>query len=153
MPKTVMTNEEEYALPAGQPFQAELQSVTERTITYTRKKDGNGKKAGDQDSFTKWIWEFKITAGDFEGMTARGETEDRLTNREDNLVRQWSETLLGTTIEVGQGLDTDLLIGLSCVITVRHEEPRPKKDGNGNWYECPVDDVFPVTGGGDYPTW
>lgn len=153
MPKTTMVNEEAYALPMGVPFPAELQSVTERTIEYTRKKDGNGKKAGDKDSFVKWVWEFKITEGEYAGMTARGETEDRLTNREDNLVRQWSETLLNTTIEVGQGLDTDTLIGLPCVITVRHEEPRPKKDGSGNWYDCPVDDVFPASGGGDFPQW
>lgn len=149
MPKTTMQHEDEYPVPAGTPFPATLQAVNERVIEFF-KKDQYGNKTDQKDSFTKWVWEFKITEGDYAGIKVYGETQDRLTNREDNLVRQYAETLLNTTIEVGQGLDTDTLIGLPCVVTVRHDDPRPKRDG-GMFYPCPVDEVFPAsTGGGDY---
>jgi hypothetical protein len=85
-------------------------------------------------------------------MKAWGETEDRLTNREDNLVRQWAETLLATTISVGEGLDTDILVGLPCVIEVRHDEPRQKKDGTF-FYGCPVDQVYPAAGADVTASW
>lgn len=151
MPKAVMKDEDEYPLPAGVPFPAVLVSVEEQTIEYTRKKDGNGKKAGEKDSFVKWRWTFEITEGQYQGEKAYGDTEDRLTNREDNLVRQWAEALLKVKIEVGQGLDTDTLIGLPCLIDVRHDEPREKRTG-GNFYPCPVDNVYEATAT-DYPQW
>lgn len=146
MPQTTMRHEDEYPVPAGIPLPAVLNAVTERVIEFVRKDDNydGSKKKGDKDSFTKWKWEFKVTDGEYAGMKLYGETEDRLTNREDNLVRQWSETLLNATIEVGQGLNTDDLIGLPCIVTVRHEEPREKRDG-GKFYPCPVDEVFPAS--------
>lgn len=149
MPKAKMKEETEYALPEGVPFPAVLSSVTVKTIEYF-KKDQYGNKTSEKASFDKWIWEFKITDGDYAGMRAWGETEDQLTTREDNKVRQWSTTLLNIEdFEVGQDLDTDTLIGLPCLITVRHDEPRQKRDG-GFFYGCPVDDVFPASGVTDY---
>jgi hypothetical protein len=149
MPSSTMIHEDEYPVPAGVPCPATLQKVEVRTINF-KKKDQYGNRTNEDDSFDKWVWEFKISGGDHEGIKVYGETQDKLTNREDNLVRQWAETLLNTTIEVGQGLNTDSLLGLPCVITVRHDEPREKKDG-GKFYPCPVDEVFPAaSGGGDF---
>lgn len=155
MPKSTMVEENEYPVPAGVPFAATLQAVTVRTIEFF-KKDQYGNKTSQKDSFDKWIWEFKISDGDYAGVKLYGETEDKLTSRDDNVVRQWAETLLGGTsgqyvIEIGQGLDTDTLIGLPCTIMVRHDEPRQKRDGT-NFYPCPVDEVFPPSGASDYPS-
>lgn len=144
MPKATMEEESEYPVPAGVPLPAVLQNVKVRTIEYY-KKDQYGNKTKEKDSFDKWIWEFKITDGEFSGMTVYGETEDRLTTREDNLVRIWAEQLLGRNIEIGEGLDTDLLLGLACIVECRHDDPRPKRDGS-MFYPCPVSDVFPSSG-------
>lgn len=149
MPKATMKEEAEYRLPEDTLFPAVLDEVAVRTIEYTLKKDRGMKKAGEKDSFDKWVWTFRITDGPFKGEKAYGETEDRLTNREDNRVRQWSETLLGREIEIGEEFDTDSVLGLPCQVSVRHEEPREKKDG-GFFYGCPVDEVFPTGGAADF---
>ena len=149
MPKATMREEAEYALPAGEYFPARLDSVSEKEIEFF-KKDKNGNRTEEKSSFTKWVWEFKITDGDYTGMKAWGETEDRVTNREDNLVRQWAEALLGKELEIGDEFDTDAVLGLPCLLTVRHDEPRTKRDG-GKFYGCPVDEVYPASGGGTEP--
>lgn len=149
MPKATMREEAEYPLPMGEYFPARLERVSEKEIKFF-KKDDRGVKTNEESSFTKWIWEFKITDGPFQGMKAWGETEDRLTSREDNLVRQWAEALLNAEIQIGDEFDTDAVIGLPCVISVRHDPPRPKRDG-GNFYGCPVDEVMPSAASEEAP--
>lgn len=145
MPQAVMQEESEYPVPAGVPLPAVLQSVKVRTIEFF-KKDQYGNKTSEKDSFDKWVWEFKITDGDYAGIKVYGETEDRLSTRADNLVRIWAEQLLGQEIPVGEGLDTDAqLVGLSCIVECRHDDPREKRDGT-MFYPCPVSDVFPASG-------
>lgn len=144
-PKATMREESLYSLPEDVLLPAKLNSVVTRTIPFTYKK---GPKLGQESSFDIWVWEFEITEGDYAGLKAWGETEDQLNNLEEprgrsKLVRPWAETLLGKEIQIGEEFDTDDLIGLSCQITVKHEEPRPKKDG-GFFYGCPVEDVFPA---------
>lgn len=135
MPQTQMQNEDEYKLPEDVLLPAVLEEVNVKTINY--KRDGKDK------SFDKWEWVFQITDGDYAGLKAWGETEDRLTNHPDNLVRQWAEVLRGgIAFDIGEGLNTDDLLGLPAVITVKHGEPREKKDG-GKFYPCPVSNVFP----------
>ena len=143
MPKATMREEALYALPAGEYFPAELNSVSEREIKFF-KKDKNGVTTNEESSFTKWVWEFRITGGDYAGMRAWGDTEDRITNREDNKVRQWAEALLNAEIQIGDEFDTDAVIGLPCMISVRHQE-HTKKDGTKSYF-CPVDEVLPVAG-------
>jgi hypothetical protein len=158
MPTSTMRNQDEYPLPEDVAFPARLTAVSEKRNEFTYKahhkpvKEGK-KNVGDTGVISRWTWEFEIVDGDYSGLRAWGETEDALTNHPDNKVRQWAETLLGREFEIGEGLDTDDLIGLPCLITVRHDEPRPKKDGSGNFYPCPVADVFPADAlsGGDEP--
>lgn len=147
MPRATMKEETLYALPEDTIFEGKLNSVTVRTIEFTLKKDRGNKKAGEKDSFNKWVWEFEITDGEYAGLKAWGETEDELNNLEEQrgnskLVRPWAETLLGRQIQIGEDFDTDQIVGLPCKFTVTHEEARPKKDG-GWFYGCPVEDVFP----------
>lgn len=155
MPKATVKEESEYPLPAETVFPARLDKVVEKTVEFTYKahhaavKNGRA-KVGETGGFTKWQWEFAITDGPYAGMKAWGDTDGKLTNREDDRVRQWSETLLGRELGIGDELDTDLLVGLPCSITVRHDEPVPRRDGTGNFYPCPVDEVFPTDGSADF---
>lgn len=135
MPASTMTNEDEWKLPAETPFPAVLNAVEEKVIPYV--KDGKDK------TFTKWSWEFEITDGEYSGLRAWGDSEDRLTNHPENKVRQWAETLRGSKYEIGEGLDTDDLLGLHCVITVANET-YIKKGTQEKKYLCPVLDVFPA---------
>ena len=134
MPSSTMTEQSEYAFPEDLLMPAILEEVEVRTINYTRD--------GKEKSFDKWRWTFQIVEGDYAGLKLYGETEDRLTTHPDNKVRQWAEVLRGVAFEVGEGLDTDDLLGLPCVVTALHEDPRPKKDGT-MFYGCMVKDVFP----------
>lgn len=148
MPKTTMREESEYSLPEDMLFPGRVLSIASRTIEFTVKKDGRGKKAGDKDSFDVWEWEFSIDDGPYATLKGYGTTESYLTNLAEPrgrtaLARPWCETLIGRTIEIGEEFDTESLIGLPCQFTVVHEEPRPKKDG-GMFYGCAVADVFPV---------
>lgn len=137
MPSSTMEHEDQWKLPEDVPLPAELSSVKEESFPY---KDKNGK---DQ-TFTKWTWEFQITDGEFAGLRAWGDTEPKLTNHPDNKVRQWAETLRGAEFEMGEGLDTDDLIGLPCIITVANVKEEKKNSPGEYWYRTPVKDVFPV---------
>lgn len=155
MPKATVVEESEYPLPSEVMFPARLEKVEliERTFEYkphhAAVKAGRA-KVGETGSFSKWSWEFKITDGDYANLHAYGDTDAKVTNRADDTVRQWAETLLGRELGVGEELDTDLLIGLPCVLTVRHDDPIPRRDGTGNYYPCPVDEVFPAGGAADF---
>lgn len=148
MPKSTVVHEDAYALPEDTMFPAILKSVTEENTTFQYKahhksvKEGK-RKVGEEGSFSKWRWEFEITEGDHAGLRAWGDTENYISDREDNKVRQWAETLQDTEFKLGDGIDTDELVGLPCTITVRHEEPRPKADGT-LFYPSPVADVLPA---------
>lgn len=135
MPKSTMEEEAQWKLPLDTPLPAALVKVSTRTIDYT------DKKTNKPASFDKWEWEFAITEGEYAGLSAWGDTEDKLTTHPDNKVRQWAETLRGKEFELGEGLDTDDLLGLECVITVDNTI-YTKKDGTLS-YLCPVSDVFP----------
>lgn len=134
MPSSTYTEESQWKLPQDVPMKARLNSVEERVINYVRD--------GENRSFTKWKWEFEITDGEYAGLRAWGETEDRLTTHPDNLVRQWAESIRGVAFELGEGLDTDDLLAAPCVIVVDNTS-RPKNDG-GTYYDCPVKDVYPI---------
>lgn len=135
MPKATMREEDEWKLPKDIPLPATLIKVSTKTINW---KD---KDSGEDKSRDKWEWEFQVSEGVYAGLSAWGETEDKLTTHVDNKVRQWGETLRGKPFDLGEGLDTDDLLGLSCVIAVDNQV-YVKKDGT-NSYLCPVLDVYP----------
>ena len=92
--------------------------------------------------FSKWRWIFEITEGEFVGVNIYGDTQAEFSTREDNLVRIWSEVLTGKEIEVGEELDTDALIGLEAMMSIRHDDPVPKKDGTV-FYGCSPMEMLP----------
>jgi hypothetical protein len=135
MPQTTMEHEDEFTLPKEQPLPAILTKVEEKSYPYTRD--------GKEQTFTKWVWEFDIVDGEFAGLRAWGETPPKLTNREDNKVRQWAETLRGEPFAMGEGLDTDLLLQLPCFILVDHVKEEKKGSKGEFYYKTPVVDVLP----------
>lgn len=143
MPESTMREESAYPLPEDTIFDGRLVKIEVRNIT------GVSAKTQKKYDFNVWDWEFVVTAGPFEGIKAKGSTEDHLNNLEEprgraKLARPWCETLAGRQIQIGESFNTDsTIVGLPCRFTVKHEEPRPKKDG-GFWYGCDVEDVFPM---------
>jgi hypothetical protein len=160
MPRATARDESEYPLPADELLPAVLQSVTEKTTKFTWKphhkavQEGR-EKAGTEGVIEKWEWTFSITDGEYAGLRAWGETPPFLSTREDNKVGQWGTALRGggaeNAYQVGDAIDTDDLVGLPCMITVQHDPPRPKANGDGNFYGCPVHSVFPANSADDLP--
>jgi len=141
MPKATKTEVSDYLLPAGDYFPAVLEDVEEIEIPYFR-KDSAGNKTNEQATFVKWRWKFRIQGGEYDQILAYGDTRPEYTTRSDDMVRIWGEQLLGRELEIGEEFDTDKILGLPCMITVRHGDPRPKRDGT-MFYPCEVDEVLP----------
>lgn len=130
-----MEHEDQYKLPKETPLPAVLSKVEEKSYDYV--------KDGEERTFTKWVWEFDITEGEYAGLRAWGETEPKITNREDNKARQWAETLRGAPFEMGEGFDTDDVLQLPCIVVVDNVK-EPKKGSSGEfYYKTPVVDVLP----------
>lgn len=134
MPKAIVTEQEKWKLPKDVPLPAQLTSVTEKEIPY------KNKRTGADEVLTKWEWEFAITEGEYAGLSAWGESKPVITTG--NKVAQWAETLRGTPFDIGEGLDTDDLLGLPCLLVVDNTE-YTKKDGE-TAYLTPITDIFPA---------
>jgi hypothetical protein len=94
-------------------------------------------------------WEFVVTDGEYGGLTVRGNSEPRFTSSDQpggslSLARPWAEALMGRTMALGEEADTDDFIGLPVQGTVRHLEPRQKKDSEGFWFNVEIDELFPA---------
>lgn len=144
MPQSVAEEATLYPLPEDTIFVVALQTVDEIEVKFTHK---HGSKAGQPGSFWKWVWTFKITEGEYQGQTIEGNTEPKITNltqKPNNLElpKPWVEQIIGREVPMGEKVDTDSLLGMPCRVTVRHLEPRAKKDGNGFWFNVEVDQVL-----------
>jgi len=142
--RSAVIEDSPYPLPEGVLLDAQLLSCVQERGDYT--KDGKAR------SFNKWNWTFLIVGGEFDGQELVGGTEPKITNASESsflpLARPYVESLLGRELELGEEIDTDDLIGLTVKLTVRHMEPRPRKNGDGFWFNVEVNEVFPSFGGG-----
>jgi len=155
MPKqTVSEGDDNYPLAEDTLFAARVGLVIHRKTEYElkphHKKVIDGKaKVGDKEWYEAWEWPFFVTEPGFEGLEVAGNTDPRITMAEGDKARGWYETILDTKIALGDDIDTDLLNGLACIITVKH---RPPRSYNGrSYFESEVDDVFPLTVREDAP--
>ena len=154
--KSTVVEASNYPIPEDTLVPLKLESVTHVEVPFTYKK---GAKIGQPGIFVKWEWEFAIPEGEYAGLTVRGNTEPRITSGDQSsgdlqMARPWVEALLGRELDLGEEVDTDDLIGLPGQGTVRHLEPRPKKEGGGFWFNTELDELFPA-GMGDrshFPT-
>ena len=136
MPKAIVEEQEQWKLPHQEPMPATLVSVVEKSFS------GVSQKTGKEWSITKWTWEWDITGGDYAGLKAWGDTDPKMTNHPDDKVRQWAETLLGVELDMGDGIDTDDLLGLSGLILCNNTEEK-KKDGTP-FFKSEVVNVLPA---------
>ena len=144
--KSKVVEASNYPIPEDTLIPLRLDSVTLVEIPFVVKK---GARMGQEGIFTKWEWEFYVLQGEYAGLTVRGNSEPQFTAADVqggslSLARPWAEALLGRAIELGEEVDTDDLIGLPAQGTVRHLEPRPKKDGEGFWFNVEIDELFPA---------
>ena len=136
MPKATVTEESLWKLPKDTPLPARLNAVTVKEINYTNQD-------GQPDSFKKWEWEFAIIDGEYAGLKAWGDTEAKVTSHAEDKARQWAEAISGNDYGIGEGLDTDDLLGIECMVVVDNTT-YVKKGTTETKYICPVTDVFPA---------
>lgn len=144
--KSKVVEASNYPVPEDTLVPVILGSVQQIEVPFTYKK---GKRMGQSGVFTKWEWAFTVKEGEYAGLTLQGNSEPRFTSNDQpggmlSLAKPWAEALLGREMELGEEIDTDDLIGLAAVATVRHLDPRPKKDGQGFWFNIEIDELFPA---------
>jgi len=147
--KSTVVEASNYPIPEDTLVPLKLESCTYVEFPFTYKKGANLGKSG---TFRKWEWEFLIPEGEYAGLNVRGNTEPRITSNDQPsgdlaMARPLVEALLGRALDLGEEVDTDDLIGLTGQGTVRHLEPRAKKEGEGFWFNVELDELFPAAMG------
>lgn len=135
MPRATMEEEHPYKFEEDFPYRVKLVSVEER------RKHGTSQRTGKDYDFTVWLWKFEVAEGEQTGDWAWGESEDRLTTHPSNKVRKWGEALRGEEFAIGEGIDTDDLLGLECLMTFKHRTYESKGETQ---YVCDIDEVYPL---------
>jgi len=143
MPRSTVQEDDPYPLPENVPLPVELMDCQQETVNF-QKKDGT------PGSFPKWSWTFRVYDGEFDGTEFKAGTEPKITTATDAaflpLARPIVEALLARPLEFGEDIDTDLLIGAKALATVKHQEPRARKQGDGYWFNVELDEIFPPYG-------
>lgn len=148
MPKSQVTEfdpNDLYPAPEDVALPIELVSCKAVTVEFTYRQ---GKRAGEKGSFLKWEWEFRVVDGAYAGVNFRGSTEPKITNATETDFLPPAlpivEALLGRSLQVGEEIDTDDLVGLKAQASVRHQKPSPRKNGDGFWYNVELNEIFPA---------
>lgn len=139
MPKSEMREQSEYAIPEETLCPCRLDKVEVKEFPSRDRQTG----ALNGETYNRWLWTFKVTSGPYAGLIVTKLTTPFISTHPDNVVRHYAETLTGKTWGMSEGIDTDELVGLQGILTVRHQEPRNKRDGSGKWYGIEVADLFP----------
>lgn len=148
MPKSQVTEfdpNDLYPAPEDVALPVELIGCKQVTVEFKYKQ---GKRAGETGSFLKWEWEFRVYDGPYAGVNFRGTTEPKITNATETDFLPPAlpivEALLGRSLQVGEEIDTDDLISLKAQASVKHLEPRARKNGDGFWYNVELNEIFPA---------
>lgn len=146
MPKATTEQGQPYFFEEGE-FLAILRSVEERHVDFIYKSHHKavikGKaKAGDKSSFDNWEWEFELLEGDREGQTITLTTDPKVELEGYSPARVAYEALQGEALELGQEIDTDLVVGCKARVVLKHEDPKPS--GDRTYYNTVIADVLPA---------
>lgn len=76
-------------------------------------------------------WAFEVTESPWEGTRILGSSSQKFTIDPPSKFYEWACQLLGRTFEVGEGIDTDDLIGLPCRIEIEYKDD--KEDPKRKW--------------------
>lgn len=148
MVKAQVEDEPDRTIPEDTLLKAELVETKDKTIEWADRATGEKKSAVLVE------WWFRVTDRDvnqglYEGRRVKGETDSKITNHPNNRFRNWAEALLQRELPVGAGVDTDEdLVGLPCIISVRHRPYTHKTTGEERIAE-EIDEVMPLDGMGD----
>jgi len=146
MPTSEMRVESDYLIPEETPVTVVLNAVTVKEFQ-SRDRDTKVLQfdaAGNPVMYPKWNWEFQVSEGPYAGVNLSKLTVPYISTASDNLVRQYAETLTGKTWGESEGINTDDLVGLRAIAVVKHQKPRPKKNGDGMWYGLDIADLYPA---------
>lgn len=131
-------------------YLAILREVEEKHVDFTYKSHHkavqNGKaRVGDQGGFDQWIWKWELLEGEQAGRTMDVTTEPKVELTGWSPAKSAYEALVGSPIELGQEIDTDLVVGLKARLVLTHLDPRTQ--GDRTYYETKVTDVLPARDG------
>ena len=76
-------------------------------------------------------WAFEVTQSPWEGIRILGSSSQKFTIDPPSKFYEWACQLLGRTFEVGEGIDTDDLVGLPCRIEIEYKPD--KEDPKRHW--------------------
>lgn len=96
----------------------------------------------EYETYNRLNWRVEITEGEHKGLIIFGSTSEKFNVDPPSKFYEWSCALLGRTIEVGDRVDTDDLIGLPCRFEIVYKPD--KDDPNKMWMR--VGDMFPPRG-------
>ncbi len=144
MPVGTVEEGQDRSLREGDVVRVELQSVEQRDISFT------DRKTGQPSSFSVWSWTVKVTDAaanpEANGRIIKSDTSAKLTNIDpDNGVcaRSYFEAFLGRPLEVGESVDTDIIVGLECDATIRKTTDKQGRVWDALGMLMPIDDENP----------
>lgn len=76
-------------------------------------------------------WVFEVTQAPWDGYTILGSSSQKFTIDPPSKFFVWACQLLGRTFEVGDGIDTDDLVGLPCRLEIEYKPD--SKDPERKW--------------------
>lgn len=85
-------------------------------------------------------WAFEVTQAPWEGIKILGGSSQKFTIDPPSKFYEWACQLLGRTFEVGDGINTDDLIGLPCRIEIEY---KPDKDDPKRMWMRPATVIAP----------
>jgi len=150
MPKSTVEQGRLYFYEEGE-FLAILKSVEEKTVEYTAKphhqavKKGNA-RVGDTLSFDQWVWTWELLEGEHGSMEIEFKTDPKIELARRGLALQAWEALTGEPLELGQDVDTDVVVGGKARLVIVHADPETGRDGQ-TYYRANVGEVLPAGDG------
>lgn len=145
MPKAPVTQGSAYRFEEGE-FLALLRSVEERRTPFTYKSHHKAvqrgdKRAGEEGEVHRWVWTWDLLEGPNAGGEVTMETEPTIELEGWSPGRMAFEALQGEPLQLGQDVDTDLIVGLKGRIVLAHQPPR--QVGDRTFYDTKVTDILP----------
>lgn len=146
MPKTRVEEGSEYFFDEGD-FLARMTQCTEEQVDFIYKSHHKAvqrgtAKVGEKGEFAKWTWTWALLEGPQSGSTLDVSTDPGISLKGASFARNIYEALIGHEVELDEDIDTDLVEGLTARIVLTHEDPIPRRDGQGNYFGTRVSDVF-----------
>ena len=133
-------------MPVVEATESDFELIPEGTIVHARVKFISEilTLQGPRGDFEKLDWKFEITEGEFKGITVNDGTSPKFSIDGPSKLYEWASILLGRTFDLGERIDTDDLVGLSCRIEIGHKPG--KDDPEKVWLR--VETLMPASGAG-----